>query len=186
MKLFTTDLLVRKVVQEKYPNEAVLTQFPYSAENAKFINTRFVLNKKAMEMLGLQNETAKANKITWGRSITGEPMLAAITGVDKAKESDITAENTFSSLRFLKFLEKTFEIDATNENNYNLEITDDEGIKVATLKLREENNTTEDIEPILDAEVDKILDAEELVPTNNEDQAVASTIDSTTPEQIFF
>lgn len=157
MKFFTTEFRNKKEKVEKYPDVPVLTQYPFDIDSKDYSNTTFELNAKAMEMMGWEPNKAKVNKVTFGRNAeTKELMIANISGINPGKESDITLKNTFSNLKFLKYLELSFEdLDSTKMNEFRLDIMDDEGVMVATLsRMIEEEEVVEEKEEEVKQEIE--------------------------------
>lgn len=136
---FTTKLSLKKDKEELYPDNAVLTQLPYNVED-KGANTKFILNTKAMNDFGYILDTPNVNKITWGIDDDNESdtykqlLIANLDSEGKTdKDSNITANNSFSNQKFMDKLVKQFGIDPTVEHNFEVMIVELDGINVANL-----------------------------------------------------
>ena len=154
--MFTTKKVLKKDIPELYPGKTVLIQHSYNVED-KHTVTKFTLNKDAMLAFGLTPFTANTNNITWGwDDETDDILLAALDGTDKT--SKITAKNEFSNQKFLDQLVRTFKINPLQENVFELDIYDEQGIKVSRISLLQEKETViEEAYPGSEKNIDEML-----------------------------
>lgn len=142
--IFTT---TKKKVEEpeKYEDDAVLTQFAVKGtENgATKAYSKFSLNKKAMEGFGFEMNKPNVNKIANGFDENNNIILAG-TDTGDIYTSIITAKNEFSNGKLLSRLEKQFEIDTTEENEFLLLFDETDGVKMALLCLITESEKSDD------------------------------------------
>lgn len=140
--MFTT---VKKKIekQEKY-SFPVLTQHSYNSENKK-MNTKFSLNKAAMEEMGFVLNTANVNKISIGYNDDNELVIANLE-TEGLYCSNITAENTFANQTFMDRLVSKFNIDPIQEHEFRLWSEIDEGVTIASMSLYEGEEEIIDIE----------------------------------------
>ena len=130
------ELIKKKIEKNKDPYEgkSLLIQHSYNVEDKK-ANTTFEFSKQAMLDLGMTPNTPSTYKVTYGQdSETGNLMLAIFDSEDSKFTSNITAKNTFSNKNFMDELVKKFLIDPIKETKFNLEILEEDGIFVASLK----------------------------------------------------
>ena len=131
------ELIKKKIEKNKDPYEgkSLLIQHSYNVEDKK-ANTTFEFSKQAMLDLEMTPNTPGTYKVTYGQdSETGNLMLAIFDSEDSKFTSNITAKNTFSNKNFMDELVKKFLIDPIKETKFNLEISEEEGIFVASLNL---------------------------------------------------
>ena len=107
--IFTT---VKKRVEkeELFPNDAVMTLLPKQSGDAAG-NTKFSLNKKAMELFGFPLNTANTSKIANGYDENNNIILSTMDTKDMYT-NNVTAKNDFSSQLLATRLGKFFNYDS--------------------------------------------------------------------------
>ena len=122
--IFTT---VKKRVEkeELFPNDAVMTLLAKQSGDAAG-NTKFSLNKKAMELFGFPMNIANTSRIANGFDENNNVILTNMDTKDMYT-NNVTAKNDFSSQLLATRLSKQFKLDAILDNHFQLNLIEDDG-----------------------------------------------------------
>lgn len=126
-----------------FPNRAVMTILPYQGKGTA---RKFILNKKALETLGL--ECNGEEYVSIATDETGKVYLANTTSaldntnvIDESDNFRVTKAGTFSNAKAYKFFIEKFGLDQDLESHLELSYVENmEGVIVCELAILEEVN----------------------------------------------
>jgi len=140
--IFTT---VKKRVEkeELFPNYAVMTLLAKLPSDAAG-NTKFSLNKKAMELFGFPLNTPNVSRIANGFDESNNIILATIDTNDMYT-NNITAKNDFSSQLLASRLAKQYKLNEIELNHFQLNLLEESvSVKFVGLDLINSVNVPEE------------------------------------------
>lgn len=135
----TTTPRIKK--EEKYVDTPVLTVLPTPEKGGGY---KFELNKKALEVLGLELTGKEAVSISLSPKVDGEEttytaLLAVTTGKEVAQYL-VKKNSSFSNKAIHQYLVNSLKLDGSLENEFELtESNEVEGMKIFSMNLIKED-----------------------------------------------